>query len=141
MVEQVHANEKKIYIHLDLIGGLGKDQYAVEYMKETVKPDGIITTKSNIVKYAREFKLFAIQRIFMLDSKSLDVATKTVATADADAIEILPGILPSVISSISDHAKVPVIAGGLLRTKKEVITSINSGAMGISTSCKELWDM
>lgn len=35
----------------------------------------------------------------------------------------------------------PVIAGGLIRTKSEVKEVLKSGALGISTSRKELWNL
>lgn len=138
-ISSVRKKEKKLYVHLDLLGGIGKDQYMVQYMKKEFNPDGVITTKSNIVKYARESGLFVIQRAFLLDSKSYETITKTVKNAEADAIEILPGIIPSAISHICRYARIPVITGGMVRKKGEALDSLAAGAIGVSTSCKELW--
>ena len=34
---------------------------------------------------------------------------------------------------------VPVIAGGLIQTKQEVMEALRCGATAVSTGCKELW--
>ncbi len=56
--------EKKAFIHMDFIEGLGKDQKAIDYINEVIGPDGIISTRSNHIKYARDIGLFTIQRFF-----------------------------------------------------------------------------
>lgn len=136
-----HRKGKKLFIHLDLLGGIGKDQFAVQYIKSVFDPDGVITTKSNIAKYAHEAGLFVVQRFFLLDSKAYESIQKTVngSDVDANAIEILPGIIPSAIREISRLSKIPLITGGMIRRKSEAMDSLTAGAMGISTSCKELW--
>lgn len=139
MITLARKKKKKMFIHLDLLGGVGKDQHMVQYIRNTFNPDGVITTKSNVVKYAREAELFVIQRAFLLDSKSYETIIKTVRNAEADAIEILPGIIPSAIRQITSYSKIPVITGGMVRKKGEALDSLEAGAIGVSTSCKELW--
>lgn len=139
MMTMAMEKGKKLFIHLDLLGGIGKDQHMVQYMKNVFNPDGVITTKSNIVKYAREAGLFVIQRAFLLDSKSYETIMKIVKNAEADAIEILPGIISSVINQITRYSKIPVITGGMVREKGEALDSLEAGAIGVSTSCRTLW--
>ena len=140
-LSKAHSAGKKLALHIDLIEGMGKDYYALKYLSENVKPDGIITTKANLVKYAREFGLFTIQRMFMLDSMCFDNALKytTANSPHADAIEVLPGVIPSIIKELSEMTRCPIIAGGLIRDKNEAIQSLKAGAIGISTSCEPLW--
>jgi len=140
-VAKVRDAGKKLALHIDLIEGMGKDYYALKYLSERVKPDGIITTKSNLAKYAREFGMFTIQRMFMLDSMCFDNALKYAANTGprADAIEVLPGVIPSIIKKLSAMTNCPIIAGGLIRDKNDTIQSLKAGAVGISTSCEALW--
>ena len=56
-----------------------------------------------------------------------------------DAIEIMPGIMPKITKKMSDELDVPVIVGGLISEKSEVENALKSGALGVSTSAKELW--
>lgn len=140
-VELLHENNKLVYVHVDLIGGFSKDTTALKYIKEMIKPDGIITTKVNLVKAAKELGLFTIQRLFILDSLSLVSAIDSIKTMRPNAVEILPGIMPKIISEIREETRIPVIAGGLIRDKSDVINSLNAGAISISTSNKEVWHM
>ena len=141
ILTKAHGAGKKLALHVDLIEGMGKDYYALKYLSENVKPDGIITTKANLVKYARELGIFTIQRMFMLDSMCFDNALKytTANNAHAEAIEVLPGVIPSIIKELSEMTHCPIIAGGLIRDKNEAIQSLKAGAIGISTSCEPLW--
>lgn len=141
IVKQLRENEKLVYVHLDLIGGFSKDTTALKYIIKNIKPDGIITTKSNLVKAAKELKIFTIQRLFMLDSLALVSGIHSIKSIRPDAVEILPGIMPKIIEEIRLETRIPVIAGGLIRDKSDVIESLNAGAVGISTSNKDVWYM
>ncbi len=137
----LRKNNKLVYIHVDLIGGLSKDTTAMKYIFKNVKPDGIITTKSNLIKAAKGLGIFTIQRLFLLDSLSLSSGINSIRTIRPDMVEILPGIMPKVIREIGEKTNIPVVAGGLIRDKSDVIESLNAGAIGISTSNKDVWYM
>lgn len=140
-VELLRVNNKLVYIHIDLIGGFSKDTTALRYIAKNIKPDGVITTKSNLVRAAKELRLFTIQRLFLLDSLALTSGINSVRSIRPDAIEILPGILPRIIEEIREETRIPIIAGGLIRDKSDVINCLNAGAVGISTSNKDVWYM
>lgn len=141
MVSATRERGKALYVHIDLMEGVGRDAYAIRYFKRQIDPDGILTTKPNFVRYARACDLFVIQRMFILDSRSLENVERAVVGMEAHAVELLPGIIPSVIPQICQRAKIPVIAGGLICTKQEAIECLSAGAMGVSTSNPKLWEM
>ncbi len=134
--KQVHMT---VYVHLDLMEGLSKDLTALRYISEKIKPDGIITTKNSLVKKAKSMHLYTIQRLFLLDSLSLEKGIHSVCETKPDAIEVMPGIMPKIIEKISAASQIPVISGGLISDKEDVIQCLKSGAMGVSTSKRELW--
>jgi glycerol uptake operon antiterminator len=140
-VEKCKKNNKYILVHLDLVDGLSKDEYALKYISEYIKPDGIITTRGNLIRIAKENGIFAIQRLFLLDSMSLDTGIKSIHSTKPEAIEILPGIMPKAIKRIHAETQIPLIAGGLIIDKEDAIASLNAGAIGISTSNKSVWYM
>jgi glycerol uptake operon antiterminator len=139
IVQEVKKYGKIVFVHFDLIEGLGKDNKALEYLAEKVKPHGIISTRNNILIHTKQFNFFSIQRLFLLDSQALKTGLTTAKQIEPDSIEILPGIMPSVIKEISLEVRKPLIAGGLVRTKEEVINALKSGAIAVSTSEKSLW--
>ncbi|MDR2933396.1 MAG: glycerol-3-phosphate responsive antiterminator [Oscillospiraceae bacterium] len=141
MVNAVQSAGKQVYIHMDLMEGFGRDKYAMRYIKERVAPNGIISTRSPLIKTARDLGITAIQRIFLIDNLSIDSGIQSVTQVRPDAIEIMPGIMPKITKRICAAVKVPVIAGGLINEKDDIIACLNAGAVGISTSNKNLWNI
>lgn len=138
-VKKVQEQNKEIYVHVDLLHGSSKDSTALDFIANEIKPDGIITTKTKLIKYANDLGLFAIQRLFLLDSLSLDTGIHAIRTYMPKAIEIMPGLIPSMIELLSKKTNVPIIAGGLISQKEHVIDGIRAGALGVSTSNESIW--
>jgi glycerol uptake operon antiterminator len=139
MVDRVKLSGKFVFVHLDLLEGLGRDQKAVEYIADIVKPDGIISTKTPSIKHAREAGLFAIQRFFLVDSQSFEQSVKTAKASMPDMVELMPAVMPPVIQKACKLLESPVIAGGLIESKEDIIEILKAGALGASTGLKELW--
>lgn len=136
---RIKSSGKKVCIHADLIEGLGRDHAAIEFLKMYADPDGIITTKPTIAKYAKQLGMFTIQRLFIIDSHSLVTGVKNINDTQPDAVEVMPGIASKLIERLKRSVSVPIIAGGLVSTKDDVIDSLSKGAIAVSTSCSELW--
>ncbi len=139
IVDRVHEKKKMIFIHVDLIEGFSRDAMALKYIHEQIEPDGIISTKNNQLKAAKELGMLTVQRLFIIDSLSIQTTVKTSALIKPDAIEIMPGIMPKITKRLSEIIEVPVIVGGLINEKEDIERAIESGALGVSTSCRELW--
>lgn len=58
-----------------------------------------------------------------------------------DVIEILPGVMPKIIRQICGMVKVPVIAGGLITDKEDIMAVLSAGAMAVSSSNQGTWSM
>ena len=140
VVLKCHEHKKIVFVHLDLIKGFSRDVSAIRFIKEKIKSDGVISTKNSLLKAAKSEGLFTILRIFMLDSSSFDIAIKSVHEIRPDAVEIMPGVVPKAIEKACSHLNVPIIAGGLIENKKEVVMALKNGATGISTTDIRLWN-
>ena len=141
IVNKLKEKEKIVFVHIDLIDGLSKDTSALEFISQNVKPQGIISTKSNLIKYAKNLGLLTVQRLFIIDSLALESGITSIKNTKPDAVEIMPGIMPRIISEIKAETRISIIAGGLIREKSEVIDSLNAGASGISTTNMKVWYM
>ncbi len=137
-VERVHNANKKLFIHMDLVDGIGKDSLGIEFVKK-MNVDGILSTRVNLIRNAREKGLCTVQRFFIVDSRSIDTTIETIKSSKPDMIELMPALLPKVISRVKSSLDIPIIAGGLIETKNEIICAINAGADAISTGKSELW--
>lgn len=137
-VKKAHGIGKKIFIHIDLAAGIGKDESGIKFAKE-VGVDGIISTRVNIVRMARENGIFSVQRFFAVDSQSIDTTISAIKASKPDMVEIMPGVLFKVINHLCSKINIPIIAGGLIDSADEINMAIESGAAAVSTGKKELW--
>jgi len=139
--EEFMASSKALFLlHLDLVKGVARDQAGIRFLKRNVGIHGVISTHANLIQYARKESLATIQRLFVIDSESLKKGMSLVKNCRPDGVEILPGmILPYIINEIKQANFPPVVAGGLIKTRQDVSVVIQSGAIAISTSRKELW--
>ena len=137
-VKAVHSAGKKLFIHMDMAEGIGRDKFGVEYVKRA-GVDGIISTRSNIIRFARDTGLFTVQRFFAVDSQAVETTAETVKSTKPDMIEIMPGIATKAIEKLSQRLSVRIIAGGLIEAPQEVENAIRAGAVAVSTGKEELW--
>ena len=140
-VQRIRQNNKNVFIHMELLEGIGKDNKAMDYIAEVVNPSGIITTRISQVKYAKEKGICAIQRFFLVDSQSYETAIKSVHVVKPDMVEIMPAVMPGIISRFCKDVYLPVIAGGLIDNKEDMLEALKAGALGISTGKRELWEL
>ena len=136
-IDLAHENEKRIFVHIDLAEGIGKDKYGIDYLC-SLGVDGIISTRGNLIKSAKEMSLITVKRVFTLDSQGVVSAMSDIDDPSADIIEIMPGVIPKIIERFSKSGK-PIIAGGLIESKNEITAALSHGAVAVSTGKKELW--
>lgn len=132
---------KRVFVHMDLLGGIGRDAPAVEYMVRQVQPDGIISTRSQVIRLGKEQGIATVQRFFLVDSQSVALAAETAAVSRPDLAEVMPGICPRVIRSLFQQMKTRIIAGGMVEEKGDILAALAAGAVGVSTSKASLWDV
>ncbi len=139
LAEAVRSAGKLAVVHADLIDGLSPREVSARFLKETAAADGVISTKPQLLRCARDLGLITVQRFFLLDSMSLENAEKHLAESAADFIEILPGAMPKVIRGFARKTGIPLIAGGLIADKEDVVSALGAGATGVSTTREALW--
>ena len=140
-IEAVKAAGKYAFIHFDLINGLSQDNRALEYLVDTSHPQGIITTRKNLITMGKKLGLYTIQRMFLIDTTSIISAINMAKNTKPDAVEILPGIAPKVIRAIKSKIDTPIITGGLITNEIEIVNALKAGAVGVSVSKKSLWEV
>ncbi|WP_219833991.1 glycerol-3-phosphate responsive antiterminator [Paenibacillus sp. R14(2021)] len=141
IVDMARGHGKDVLLHADLIDGLKNDEYAAEFLCQTIRPAGLISTRAGVIQRTKQNKLTAIQRLFLLDSDALERSYALVEKTQPDYIEVLPGIMPEIIAEVKERTGVPVIAGGLIRTEDHVRQALHAGASAVTTSRRELWTL
>jgi len=110
IMKECKEQNKLVFLHMDLIKGIGRDKEGIIYLARKELCNGIVTTKSNLINIAKKEGLIAVQRLFLLDSAALN-----------------------------KDLLCPVIAGGLISDKSEIEKLLQRGVLAVSTSKKELW--
>ncbi len=139
-IAQAHAAGKQAVVHLDLVGGLALKEVAVDWLRQQ-GADGIISTRPHLIRRGRELGMLTVLRVFAIDSKAVGNLQKETEMVTPDVIEILPGTLPKVIERLSRKLPVPLIAGGLMADKGDILSALQSGALCVSTSEEGLWEV
>lgn len=141
VVKYIKDADKIAMVHVDLITGLSSKEVAVDFIKKHTVADGIITTKPSMIKRAKELSLSTVLRCFILDSMAFENIKQPQYNVKPDCIEILPGVMPKIIKKICKMVKTPIIAGGLITDKEDVMGALSAGAICVSTTNPTVWKM
>ena len=117
IVSKVKKAGKLAVVHLDLIHGLASKNIAADFIRKYTEADGVISTKPTIIHRARELGLLTVLRVFLIDSMACEIL-----------IENICPILP-----------VPVIAGGMIREKEDVMALLKAGVISVSSTDSDIW--
>ncbi len=140
LTERVREAGKFPVVHLDLVNGLSPRDIAVDFIAKTTRAGGIISTRPALVRRAKELGLFTVLRVFVIDSMALENLARDRLNVEPDVLEILPGVMPEILRRICRSVPTPVVAGGLLSQKKDVLAALDAGAVAVSTTDETLWN-
>lgn len=132
---------KTVFVDVDLLEGFSAKPITVDFLKAHSEADGILSSKAVMIKAAKAAGLFAIHRLFLIDSFSYNNASKQISLSEPDAIMILPGCMPRVITWIRAETDLPLVAGGLVCDKEDVVGALGAGAVAIASSNRDVWLM
>ena len=139
IVRQIKDAGKIAIVHADLISGLAA-KISVDFLRRSTQADGVISTRANMIQRAKELNMIAILRVFLIDSMALDSALSA-KNLKPDAIDILPGLMPSMLRKVRQLTGLPILTGGLITEKKEVMQALEAGALAISSTAPAVWQM
>ncbi|MDR3276969.1 MAG: glycerol-3-phosphate responsive antiterminator [Treponema sp.] len=133
LIARIKAAGKLPMVYVDLIEGLSGRDPAVDFLAKA-GAGGILSIKPNLIKRAKVLGLLTIQRFFVLDSISLVNIEKQLPLEYADAIEVIPGVIPKTIRRLAGIVGKPIIAGGLVADREDVEAALAAGAVSVSSS-------
>ena len=137
LVRKAKEKNKLAFVHADLIEGMSGKDISADFLARNTTADGIISTRPNLIRRARELGLITIQRFFLLDSMSFENVLRQ--SSNADVVDILPGTMPQIIRRLTEKMPQTLIASGLLQDKSDVMAALSAGAIAISTTDEALW--
>lgn len=140
LVKLMKDQGKKVLIHSELIRGLTSDEFGAIYLIQTLKVDGIISSKPKVIEICKKRKVLGILRFFLKDSISLTQSIELCQKSSPDFLEILPATCGSIIEEIKAAVCSEILLGGLIRSKAQIRDCLAVGAIAVTTSNPDLWD-
>lgn len=141
LVDQVKNSGKIAIVHVDLIQGLSSKEVAVDFIHQNTRADGIISTKAPLVRHAMDIGMIGGQRTFLIDSMALETTKKQLLTFQPDFMELMPGVMPKILKTVRGYTEIPLVAGGLISDKKDILAAFDAGVDAVSTTREELWGL
>lgn len=142
LVDRVHDGGGLLFAHVDLLRGIGKDPQGMRFLAREIGIDGMLSTRSHLIRAAKDEGLYTVQRFFMLDSEALNTAVNVLTKSKPDAVEILPAlVLPNIRHRLPVADLPPIIGGGLVETEAELQGVLQARIQAVSTSRRELWPL
>ena len=141
LVDQVKNSGKIAIVHVDLIQGLSSKEVAVDFIHQNTRADGIISTKAPLVRHAMDLGMIGGQRTFLIDSMALETTKKQLLTFQPDFMELMPGVMPKILKTVRGYTEIPLVAGGLIFDKKDILAAFDAGVDAVSTTREELWGL
>ena len=106
LVRRLHETGRTVFIHPELIHGLGKDPAGIDYLADLVLPDGIVSTKKALLQKAHERGLLSVFQFFAIDTQAVISALDNAKSIAPDFIEMMPGLLFTQIGQIASSLNV-----------------------------------
>ncbi|MGX6978368.1 glycerol-3-phosphate responsive antiterminator [Vagococcus elongatus] len=138
---KIKASGKIGFLHFNFVKGLSDEDISLKYIRENTDFDGIISTKANHISAAKALGFFTIQRLFLLDSMSLENIHSQVQMKHSDLIEILPNVNKKIIHIVRQKIKRPLLVSGLILDKEDVMNALANGAAAISSTNHSVWEL
>ena len=141
IVAKLKASGKTVFVHADLVEGLSAREAAVDYLVQTAQTYGIISTRLPLLRFAKAKGLHTILRFFLIDSIAMENITSMKNERCVDMIEVMPGLMPKIVKRVSASCGKPIIAGGLVTEKSDVVSALEAGAIAVSSTNIGVWSM
>lgn len=140
LLQLLDKAEKFTFVNMDACSGLGQDRGAVEYLKR-IGTQGVVSTKTAMIQRANSLSMVTMQKVFVTDRSNLPRSAAALEQSKPHLVQVMPWPVISHLNDGERRSLSPFVAAGFIRTGSDVATALRSGAKGVSTSSKELWDI
>ncbi|MCF2705876.1 glycerol-3-phosphate responsive antiterminator [Arcanobacterium haemolyticum] len=142
LARRVQERGKSVLVHADMIGGFRADREGIKLLRNMFRVDGILSQNSQVVTLAQKSGMWAVQRIFLMDSRSLEKGVQILREIQPHGIEVLPGALAAKYADVFRpwRSSGTLIAGGFITERTEVDELFGCGYQAITVSSPALWE-
>jgi glycerol uptake operon antiterminator len=127
-----------VFINVDLLDGFAGKEIVLQYIRKNTDAAGILSSKASMIRAARDLGFYTIHRLFIIDSFSFSSLARQIEISRPDFLEILPG-WPRLVTWVMETTDIPIISGGLICCKEDVVAALKAGATAICSTNPEVW--
>lgn len=138
IITKIHASGKMVFVNVDLLEGFSNKEIVLQYIKKNTPAVGILSSKASMIKAARDLGFYTIHRLFIIDSFSFNNIGRQIGISKPDYLEILPG-WPRLITWVMETTDIPIISGGLICCKQDIVAALGAGATAICSTNPDVW--
>jgi glycerol uptake operon antiterminator len=141
VVNKVKERSKLAFVDLDLVAGLSTDEFAVNFLIQEVKVDGMISKQRNAIACAKKQNTWAILKVFAHDSISVETSVSSIEACKPDALDILPGVAaPFALPRLQNVTGVPIGISGFIHDQEaDIARYLQMGIRAVHTHNRQLW--
>ncbi len=138
MFETLRTRGKNALVHCDLIKGLSADEYGAEHLCSRFAPLAVISIKPAVITACKRLRVTAVQRAFLIDSSALEKSLAAIEKTKPDYVELLPALCRELFPVLRKRLNIPLIAGGLIQSRKMAEEILNCGVEAVTISMATL---
>ncbi|WP_260855224.1 glycerol-3-phosphate responsive antiterminator, partial [Bacillus sp. WP8] len=84
IMNEANADDKKMFVDVDVIDGMKDDEYGREFICEEMKGGGIICSRCCVIVKAKEKKVYGIEGMFLVDRSGMEKSMELVGKHGRD---------------------------------------------------------
>jgi glycerol uptake operon antiterminator len=139
-IGQAHSLDKLVAVHLDLVSGLRADRASVQWLSQS-GADAVISARGHLMSAIKHERMTAIQRLLLVRLTQLSTGVASIRRSEPDIVEVLPGVVLPQVRHLLPELGRPLLAGGFVRTVRDVRALLESGAVAVTSNTEDLWSL
>lgn len=131
---------KYVIVNIDSCDGLSQDKGGVEYLAE-IGVTSLVSTRVATIQRGNRAGLVTMQKVFVTDRSTWPRSLKALEQSDPNLVQLMPAPMLSHLSKQDRKLLPPIVASGFVCNQGDVHDALKNGAVAVSTSDSELWNL
>jgi glycerol uptake operon antiterminator len=131
---------KYVIVNIDSCDGLSQDKGGVEYLAD-IGVTSLVSTRVATIQRANRAGLVTMQKVFVTDRSTWPRSVKALEQSDPNLVPLMPAPMLSHLPAQDRKALPPIVTSGFVCNKADVFNALKNGAVAVSTSDSELWNL
>lgn len=141
LVERLHRAGKLAVVHADLIAGLGSRDVAVDYIHAVARADGIISTRPAFIRRGGSWGFSPCCGFLCLTPCPWTMWRPPPPPPSRTWWKFCRHHAQDRPAGWPRDLRCPLICGGLIMDKSDVVEALSAGALAVSTTSEAVWDL